>query len=1550
MAQTQYIELANTYVSIVPTVKGAAEALDKAFGGEKQKWEKASARLGNRMVEAIMKLWRDASKKYNMASGFVTKLRADIQKASPELKAEYKKMGENITRITSNWTELNRNIIKSSFGRIKEDLNIDGIRASVSKEMAGISAAFAGVGAGAVETGKRLKQAFNDSKLGKALAPEFEKIQAKANSAFDAVIVKSVKAAAAIDVATIPFRRLAAAAETAKTKLTYAFYGLSDQIKKAIEPIKAQFSEVFDKVKESASKLADGVKERFGKIHEAVANIVGKITTPFTKAFGAVSNIFQPLTSAVGNLASTIGKGVSGAFSYVGGAIKTLATAHAQTLYGLVSNTTGTIGKLKGAVKQGAQGMFNVLPEETRKSIAGMVDKFKAFNPASHLLAPLKAMGNTVGFFAGQAGKALEASFNTAVNGCLAAIGALTAAIASQLGGAIERVDTAHNFPRIMQNMRVSTDDASAALAKMDKAITGLPTKLNEMTDMSVALKSAMPDKEMSYVSDVAIALNNALLAGGKGAAEANRAFVQYTQQLAKGKVDMQSYRALMEVMPAQLNQIAEALLGAGHNSQELYTAMKDGTVSFDDFNAALIKLNSQGVNGFASFTDQAKSATRGIETAWGNVKNQIQRGLAKIIDAIGYERILGVIMKVQEYTKAFFNEIVKFINVANKDGGKAFSGFADAIPFIGAALGFILPNLPIIGGMFTGLTAGVGAFIGVVVLAWVKSKEFRDSVAGLGDELGKLGQKLAPTGAQLHKFVDSFGTSTGHVFGGMIDKLIKPIVEGTGKAEGALTRTVATISSSVLPIIVDVLDVVVDVFAMVEQLAGGLLGEIFDKLSHTFARTFPSIKAVFDGFKKLWDFIAPILIPTFKILGATVGWLIGVILDLAGSVMGGVAKRLASFFDSINPALDKAMPKVQAFADKMVKSFNDFKQYADQAWQKVQPFFEWLGSALGSLGVGALHLVIDAFKWLYDEGVKLVNELMPYLKPLFDQLVSWFNTLKQVFVDYVVPALKVGWDVLKVAFQVGGDIIGAVFNAVGAVLKWVWDWIIGPVFELIKVGIKVLLWVINLNIELIKAAFRGMAAVAQWVWDHGLKQTWDAIKSGADAVGKWYRDNLAPIFTTFWNGIKSGFKTMGDVVSTAWNDIKDAAKTPVRFVIDTVYNKGLKTWFNTAASTIGIKTRLPNITAGFASGGVLPGYTPGRDVHKFYSPTGGALELSGGEAIMRPEWVKAVGGPEAVHRMNRLAIQSGGHAFSYGGDAGQTAFADGGILGDAWGWITDKTGKAWNWTKDKAKSIGHAFMHPLETIEKLVLAPTRKLLGKVTSGAVGDMVKAMPPMWFDRLKAIFKGETEKIGGGDLVNTARKAIGTPYVWGGVNVPGGVDCSGLIVWALRQMGKNVPRHTASSFQANSSPIGSPAPGDLAFWGGAPGIGGAHHVAVVSGPGRIIEAPTFGIPVRETSVYGAVNYGHFKYDQGGWLRPGITTVVNKTGKPEPVFTSNQWQTLKNKGVDRASLVEALNGLSVTLNVGGKDMDAYLDVREAPTNAAVSKRKINEILGVR
>jgi SLT domain-containing protein/uncharacterized coiled-coil DUF342 family protein len=76
------------------------------------------------------------------------------------------------------------------------------------------------------------------------------------------------------------------------------------------------------------------------------------------------------------------------------------------------------------------------------------------------------------------------------------------------------------------------------------------------------------------------------------------------------------------------------------------------------------------------------------------------------------------------------------------------------------------------------------------------------------------------------------------------------------------------------------------------------------------------------------------------------------------------------------------------------------------------------------------------------------------------------------------------------------------------------------------------------------------------------------------------------------------------------------------------------------------------------ALGGVLPGYTPGRDVHQFVSPTAGELHLSGGEAVMRPEWTAAVG-PGYVNKMNLIARQKGVNGIRHA-----MKFAGGGILG----------------------------------------------------------------------------------------------------------------------------------------------------------------------------------------------------------------------------------------------------------------------------------------------
>lgn len=122
----------------------------------------------------------------------------------------------------------------------------------------------------------------------------------------------------------------------------------------------------------------------------------------------------------------------------------------------------------------------------------------------------------------------------------------------------------------------------------------------------------------------------------------------------------------------------------------------------------------------------------------------------------------------------------------------------------------------------------------------------------------------------------------------------------------------------------------------------------------------------------------------------------------------------------------------------------------------------------------------------------------------------------------------------------------------------------------------------------------------------------------------------------------------------------------------------------NKAFGDVGVKLKSPAALK-FATGGVMPGYTPGRDVHQFSSPTAGNLYLSGGEAIMRPEFTRAVGGEQGVKELNKAARRGGDNVhhmlgsqgFAAGGVYGPTpgvnAFADSGVWRNLWAITKDK-------------------------------------------------------------------------------------------------------------------------------------------------------------------------------------------------------------------------------------------------------------------------------------
>lgn len=215
-------------------------------------------------------------------------------------------------------------------------------------------------------------------------------------------------------------------------------------------------------------------------------------------------------------------------------------------------------------------------------------------------------------------------------------------AISNSLGSAIGRVDTMNNFPKVMKNLGYSSQEAEASIKKMSASIDGLPTSLPGLTSMVQQLAPLCSN--LDEATNIGIAFNDMCLASGASTADVSRAMQQYSQILSKGKPELQDWKTLQEVMPGQLNQVAKALIGPTANSKDLYNALKDGSITMGDFNNAVMKLDTEGVDGFASFAQQAKDSTQGIGTALDNISNRVAKAVQTIINAFGAENISGAI------------------------------------------------------------------------------------------------------------------------------------------------------------------------------------------------------------------------------------------------------------------------------------------------------------------------------------------------------------------------------------------------------------------------------------------------------------------------------------------------------------------------------------------------------------------------------------------------------------------------------------------------------------------------------------------------------------------------------------------------------------------------------------------------------------------------------------------------------------------------------------------------------------------------------------------
>lgn len=212
--------------------------------------------------------------------------------------------------------------------------------------------------------------------------------------------------------------------------------------------------------------------------------------------------------------------------------------------------------------------------------------------------------------------------------GVTKALGAAMNTVTTSLDGAITRFDTLHSYPKVMNSLGFSTDAAKASVSKLNASVQGLPTSLSDIVRSAQSLTSVTGN--MDKATDTAIALNHALLASSASTADVSRAQQQYSQMLATGKPDMQSWRTLQETMAPALSKTAKKLGIVSGNTNELYAAMKSGQITFDQFNAALIECDTEA----GGFAETALSASKTIRTGFTNIKSAVENTEMRIISA----------------------------------------------------------------------------------------------------------------------------------------------------------------------------------------------------------------------------------------------------------------------------------------------------------------------------------------------------------------------------------------------------------------------------------------------------------------------------------------------------------------------------------------------------------------------------------------------------------------------------------------------------------------------------------------------------------------------------------------------------------------------------------------------------------------------------------------------------------------------------------------------------------------------------------------------------
>ncbi|WP_144793271.1 hypothetical protein [Corynebacterium singulare] len=434
------------------------------------------------------------------------------------------------------------------------------------------------------------------------------------------------------------------------------------------------------------------------------------------------------------------------------------------------------------------------------------------------------------------------------------------------------------------------------------------------------------------------------------------------------------------------------------------------------------------------------------------------------------------------------------------------------------------------------------------------------------------------------------------------------------------------------------------------------------------------------------------------------------------------------TFTKALSEAWDKAVEVVTSGVEWLKGAFNKLSGYLSG----VIPALKDVAGFIGGVFVGAWNLLASAISWTWEN----------VIQPIFNAILQVAKVTIGVIGTLILAPLLIGWNVLSAGIQAGWEniirpvweaivnyaqnvlwpVIQAVFEfisgawqALSDAMAVVWAWLRDNIFAPFMEGMSSLSAWFQARVDDMLVIWQGFQELMQAGWQFIDSYVLAPLRFGIQVLADWFRarvDDMLTIWQGFQNLLRAGFefvdqhvfqpfrgvldtlqawfRTTVDNIGKIWDGIKDKTKAPVQFVVDIVYNNGIRKAWNAVAGLVGLD-KLKEVK--FATGGILPGYTPGRDIYNFVDPrTGYSIGLGGGEGILRPEATRALG-KDWLDNVNAAARRGGVAAVRE--RLKHSHFANGGVihLGDfAQGGFVNIAGALSDIQKSHAKFVSRFF------------------------------------------------------------------------------------------------------------------------------------------------------------------------------------------------------------------------------------------------------------------